>query len=808
VTASRRFRTIALLSVILVASILFVGRPGQPETVPEGEAPTGATSTSVSGQEFTQMPSESSSPTSPEVRPIARLFTPFDPPNASFLTSANPAPALSVAYARIDRALIEGKESPFWQRPGEGRIALPLPDGREIVVEIDHSEQFGPNRFTSVGSVPGSPLSQVVFGYTDGFLNVSVIDPAGINYGAQGVEEEIVQFYESDMSLPANCGVESTLDTTEIVRSGLALEGRRFSLDLAGDVGEAPPRNAFEASSGRNARVDIMMLYTQAIFSNLSGSARVAAIQSRFDTEVAKINGALDSSGIEARVRLVRIAETTYPDDHLTSIVSNLQGPMLQALAQTSDGVMDEIHALRDSAGADLVFLIHARHDTNTAGVAYVPSLETPDRYFNPQSAVGVVDHFYIQGSFHVLSHELGHTMGNVHEREAYSTSTDANIIAAYAAGTLGAQAFSYGYVYTSGGATYRDIMARSGSGTRLPYFSNPNVTPTETPGVPIGIAVGQAESAYSALTFDNLAFEVGAYRLQKVSAVGAGTLNAVATRAFVGSLPEEQLIGGFIINGSVPKRVLIRGVGPALSGVVPGFLTDPFLTLNRLSGSGGVVATNNDWGTEPNAAAIALGNGTRGSTGSRDSALLLDLDPGAYSANITSFNGGTGDALIEVYEMEATGNRIIALATRGYAAKGREMIAGFIVNGVAGTTKRVVIRVQGPTLGRPPYNVPGSMFDPFLEIYNQQGDLIMVNDDWSLGNTGGDDFQPTVRYYSEQEISNAGMAPSNRREPCIMVDLPPGLYTAVLRPFEDLTASPPQTASPGVAIVEVYEIQ
>jgi hypothetical protein len=99
-------------------------------------------------------------------------------------------------------------------------------------------------------------------------------------------------------------------------------------------------------------------------------------------------------------------------------------------------------------------------------------------------------------------------------------------------------------------------------------------------------------------------------------------------------------------------------------------------------------------------------------------------------------------------------------------------------------------------------------MDDPFLEIYNSAGDLVLKNDDWSLGAEGGaspaNDFKPIVKYYSEQQIFATGFAPGNRREPCVMADLAPGSYTAVVRPFESLPAQP---AKPGVAIVEVYEV-
>ena len=74
-----------------------------------------------------------------------------------------------------------------------------------------------------------------------------------------------------------------------------------------------------------------------------------------------------------------------------------------------------------------------------------------------------------------------------------------------------------------------------------------------------------------------------------------------------------------------------------------------------------------------------------------------------------------------------------------------------------------------------------------------------------------GDDFTPVVKYYSEKAIAATGMAPKNRREPAVLVDLLPGLYTVVVKPFTKLDPTPPaapQLAQPGVALVEVYEIK
>ena len=135
------------------------------------------------------------------------------------------------------------------------------------------------------------------------------------------------------------------------------------------------------------------------------------------------------------------------------------------------------------------------------------------------------------------------------------------------------------------------------------------------------------------------------------------------------------------------------------------------------------------------------------------------------------------------------------------------------MVEGIAGATKRILIRVLGPTLGRAPFNMTGTMEDPEMELRNAAGELLIFNDDWSNGADGGpseeNDFLPLVELYGEKQMFTTGLAPPNRREPGVLVDLPPGSYTVMVRPFEFRSPNPlrDQPAVPGVGIIEVYEI-
>lgn len=131
-------------------------------------------------------------------------------------------------------------------------------------------------------------------------------------------------------------------------------------------------------------------------------------------------------------------------------------------------------------------------------------------------------------------------------------------------------------------------------------------------------------------------------------------TLINISTRGYVGP-GEAALIAGFVIDGVEPKRVLVRAAGPALGTQgVARFLPDPRLRVTRLQGS--EVAVNDNWSEGPNVNAIATASAQVGafgfSSGSRDAAALVTLEPGLYTVVVDSASSAEGIALAEVYEV------------------------------------------------------------------------------------------------------------------------------------------------------------
>lgn len=705
------------------------------------------------------------------------LFEFVEPLDVAALDAALPAPTQRIYYVRPNLSLIGGKRSPFWRMPGEGRLSVPLPDGTALKVVIDTSEMLGADRFTSTGRIEGRPGSRALFAASGEFLHAEFSDPATGTQVLRVATREVAQFYTVNPELVPPCGGERRK----------FIDGEVLAAAAARRAQAAPLAAAVNSQC---AESHVMMVVTQAVLPTLAGAERSAALQSAFDLAIARVNADLAASLVTARVRLVKVAETTY--DETTSAGTKVQDDALTALQRVTDGKMDEIHALRDASGADFVCLALNRSDFGSSGLAFV--LDTPGDTTNALFAFSVVQYGSVAGTS-VVSHEFGHTFGCAHDREN--------------AQSPGAYPYSYGYRFTGeDGLRYRDIMAYP-PGTQLSFFSNPGVLAPAPAGVPLGLEAGRAGESDAARTIEQAALEVANYRLQTLASPAAGTLINIATRASVGP-GERAAIAGFVVTGTAPKAMLLRAAGPALAAFgVRDAMVAP--TLELYAGAARL-AENSRWSASSVAADIAAAAAQAGAfafaPGSNDAALLVTLAPGAYTA-VTRSETATGVVLMEAYEVTPNATRIANLSTRAYAdLVGHPLIAGFVVRGAPSSTKRVLVRALGPSLTRAPFFVPNAMDDPELEIRNAAGALVLRNGDWSTGAAGGanavNDFTPLVRYYNEQQIARTGLAPPNRREPCLLVDLPPGNYTVVVAPYEAL---PDEPARPGVTLVEVYEI-
>ncbi|MBL9188686.1 MAG: endo-1,4-beta-xylanase [Opitutaceae bacterium] len=266
-----------------------------------------------------------------------------------------------------------------------------------------------------------------------------------------------------------------------------------------------------------------------------------------------------------------------------------------------------------------------------------------------------------------------------------------------------------------------------------------------------------------------------------------APRLANLATRAQAGGAA-GPLAAGFVISGSGEKTVLLRGVGPALTGFgVPGALARPVLTLYR---GGQPIAANTSWSTAANAPDIAAAAATAGAfaltPGSADSALLLRLAPGAYSAQITAADGGEGLALVEAYEVGAETGRFTNLSTRAFVGTGAAVaIPGLVVTGPSART--FLIRGVGPGLAD--FGVPGTLARPYILLV-RGSTFIAANDRWE---TAAD---PAAIAAAGARMGAFALKPGNA-DAALLVTLEPGAYSVLIFGADGGT---------GDALVEIYE--
>jgi hypothetical protein len=264
-----------------------------------------------------------------------------------------------------------------------------------------------------------------------------------------------------------------------------------------------------------------------------------------------------------------------------------------------------------------------------------------------------------------------------------------------------------------------------------------------------------------------------------------------ISGRVFV-QTGDKVGIGGFIVRGTGFKRVIARAIGPSLATAgVPNTLQDPFLELHD---SHGAVLTNDNWRSSQEAEIQATGLAP---TDDRESAIIVVVPAGAYTAIIRGATGGVGVGLIEIYDLgspfgneaemkaeEPEGQTFSELGNLSVRADVRTeanvLIDGVILRG--DIPKRVLFRALGPSLAAS--GVQGTLQDPALELHDGNGALLTSNDDWRDAPNAA-------------EIQATGIPPNDDRESAILLTLPPGNYTTITSGVSRTT---------GIALNEVYK--
>ena len=164
-------------------------------------------------------------------------------------------------------------------------------------------------------------------------------------------------------------------------------------------------------------------------------------------------------------------------------------------------------------------------------------------------------------------------------------------------------------------------------------------------------------------------------------------------------STGNSVLIGGFIIQGSQPAQVVVRCLAGSLASFgVSNALFDSVIELYDANNN--LIASNDDWFTSNDAQTIC--SYRRDPLNSIESALLVTLNPGSYTAIVKSYSDAqqpatSGVALFEVYDLRTSSSRLGNVSTRGQVGTGGNILIGGIIVG-GNTSKPVLIRALGPT--------------------------------------------------------------------------------------------------------------
>ena len=318
---------------------------------------------------------------------------------------------------------------------------------------------------------------------------------------------------------------------------------------------------------------------------------------------------------------------------------------------------------------------------------------------------------------------------------------------------------------------------------------------------------------------------------------VDASRLMNISTRSFVGTGDDVE-IGGFIIGGSLPKTVVVRGRGPSMGGApfnIQGTLSNPFLQVYSFA-QGAYIAQNDNWETaDPSnlcgtsgyvcgdASAITAtgidpcipnpGESSEPPGCHQESAILITLPPGNYGAVLSGIGvNPTGIGLVEVFDTDgSTLERLTNISTRASVQTGDSVeIGGFIIGGGTGS-KTILIRARGPSMSGAPFNIAGTLANPTVMLYSfTDGAYIVQNDDWETNDPQQLCTNSGYACGGEIEISNTGIDPCQPNpgetsappgcynESAMLVTLPPGNYGAVVSGVSGGT---------GVGLVEFFEV-
>lgn len=386
--------------------------------------------------------------------------------------SADAVPAAEQAFGvvrsrrvNIDANLLTGGPAVGAQAAADTSAA----DNRKIVlnlfgdvnlIAVVDKVNFTDKGVNWIGKVEGDPTSSVIFVTQDGVCSGNV--------------RYLGKYYEIRFAA-GGTHVIKEVDQDQLPDEYLPLAPP--DAQTPGGASAAPLDGGTVALPDSPAQIDVMVLYTAG---TRDANGGVAGVESLVNLAVLETNQAYANSQITTQLNLVYTGLTSYTESG--SVINDLD-----FMTGKFDTYMDDVHALRDTYGADLVVLLTSG-PAAYCGVAWIMDVVSPTF----EELGFSVTHYSCATGNYTFGHELGHNQGCAHDI--------AN------AGTGGAFPYSYGYQNPSG--IFRTVMAYDcpGGCPRVQHFSNPSVNY-------VGLPTGVVNAADNAQTINNTALTVANFR-------------------------------------------------------------------------------------------------------------------------------------------------------------------------------------------------------------------------------------------------------------------------------------------------------
>jgi hypothetical protein len=487
----------------------------------------------------------SNAPSAQETAPLQRLFVPLETGPAASDPDGSVTVRERTVGARVE-LLADGA-----QRSGSPRIELNLFPDLALAFVLERAEPAWGGGWIASGRIEEDRWGSATFSVVDGVVAGTVRAHGGlyrVRYAGGGVHV-VAQLDEERFPVCGN-GPEQELAPV----SGSGTGGAGAAQEAARSAGGAQP-----LSMG-GATVDVLVVYTTKAKNAQGGTASMQAL---VNLAIAETNQAYLQSQVGQRLRLVHQAELAgYTENgSFTTELSRLTNP--------GDGWIDDVHVWRDQHGADEVSMII--DSTQYCGIAW---LMNPVSGSFATNAFNVVSRTCTTG-YYSFGHELGHNMACHHDH-----------------GNAGSAAYPYAYGYRTPSGKWRTILAYA-PGTRIPYFSNPNVS---YQGEALGIPEPQPLPSENWKTLNNTAPVVSQWRCAIPEPYGAGKLTSSGSQPSLGWTGSPKLSGGpftvDIASAEPGKPALVfygfmAGQTPFLGGTLYVSGTVVRLPVQTLDGSG-----------------------------------------------------------------------------------------------------------------------------------------------------------------------------------------------------------------------------